>query len=130
MAYNDPKLALGKRRAQDTSSAEYRRKQDTCWMASNPMNDVLNPNAISGNERRWDVRMLFGRNRQRIIISVERGSMLARWWEPCRSICTRRGDHRRERAFRCQRGICIGLRAQRYGHRSQDSRVPCRVATR
>ena len=43
MAYNDPKLALGKRRA-----------QDTCWMASNPMNDVLNPNAISGNERRWD----------------------------------------------------------------------------
>ncbi|MBQ6724378.1 MAG: hypothetical protein IJQ84_07725 [Paludibacteraceae bacterium] len=54
MAYNDPKLALGKRRAQDTSSAEYRRKQDTCWMASNPMNDVLNPNAISGNERRWD----------------------------------------------------------------------------
>ena len=59
------KLALGKRRAQDTNTAEYRRKSGhLCWMASNPMNDVLNQNTISGNERRWDVGILFRCNRQ------------------------------------------------------------------
>ena len=61
----EKKLALGKRRAQDTNTAEYRRKSGhLCWMASNPMNDVLNQNTISGNERRWDVGILFRCNRQ------------------------------------------------------------------
>ena len=35
-----------------------------CWMTSNLMNDVLNPNAISGNGRRWDVGIIFRRNGQ------------------------------------------------------------------
>lgn len=35
-----------------------------CWMASNPMNDVLNPNAIPENERWWDVGIIFRRNEQ------------------------------------------------------------------
>jgi hypothetical protein len=36
----------------------------TCWMTSNPMNDVLNPNAIPENERWWDVGIIFRRNEQ------------------------------------------------------------------
>ena len=61
----EKKLALGKRRAQDTNTAEYRRKSGhLCWMASNPMNDVLNPNAIPENERWWDVGIIFRRNEQ------------------------------------------------------------------
>ena len=35
-----------------------------CWMTSNPMNDVLNPNTIPENERRWDVGIIFRRNEQ------------------------------------------------------------------
>ena len=43
----EKKLALGKRRAQDTNTAEYRRKSGhLCWMTSNLMNDALNPNMI------------------------------------------------------------------------------------
>lgn len=33
-------------------------------MTFRTMDDVLNPNKIAGNERRWDVGMLFRRNRQ------------------------------------------------------------------
>ena len=36
-----------------------------CWMTSNSMNDALfTQNTISGNERKWDVQILFGRNGQ------------------------------------------------------------------
>ena len=40
------------------------KKGTICWMTSNPMNDVLNPNAIPENERRWDVGIIFRRNEQ------------------------------------------------------------------
>ena len=45
-----------------------------CWMTSNPMNDVLNPNVISGNGRRWDVGILFRRNRQNDYCNLNKAS--------------------------------------------------------
>lgn len=43
-------------------------------MTSNPMNDVLNPNVISGNGRRWDVGILFRRNRKNDYCNLNKAS--------------------------------------------------------
>ena len=48
MAHNDPKLALGKRRAQDTYSAEYRRKQDTLLDGIQPNERCFEPECNFG----------------------------------------------------------------------------------